>query len=107
MSKLETVINRIKATHAPLAPPADAPTPADDLRAVFAAFPDELQRAMRQAGQAERWTPAQWRDEVGIVEGIRVQAGYADDANRAVEKIYLAVTARPPVTPSKERNDHG
>jgi hypothetical protein len=119
VSKLETVINRIKATHAPLAPPADAPTPADDLRAVFAAFPDELQRAMRQAGQAERWTPAQWRDEVGIVEEIRVESGYADDANRIAAGIYreiagvkksdgaVTVTAWPPGMPSKASNDHG
>lgn len=95
MSKLETVINRIKATHAPLAPPADAPTPADDPRAVFAAFPTALRVAMRQAATAERWTQEQWRDEVRIVEEIRVQAGYAVAANRAVEKIYRANRASP------------
>lgn len=119
MSKLETVINRIKATHAPLAPPADAPTPADDPRAVFAAFPAELQLAMRQAAKVERWTPEQWRDEVGIVEEIRIQTGYADDANRIAAGIYreiagaktpdgaVTVPARPSVTPSKARNDAG
>ena len=119
MDKLETVINRIKATHAPLAPPADAPTPADDPRALFAAFPSELQCAMRQAAKAERWTPAQWRDEVGIVQEIRVESGYADDANRVSAGIYrdiagvkppdgaVTVTAMPSVMPSKERNDRG
>lgn len=94
MSKLETVINRIKATHAPLAPPADAPTPADDPRAVFAAFPTALRVAMRQAATAERWTQEQWLAEVRIVEEIRVASGYADDANRIAAGIYRAVQGR-------------
>lgn len=67
---------------------------ADDPRAVFAAFPSELQWAMRQAARVERWTPAQWRDEVGIVEEIRVESGYADDANRIAAGIYRAVQGR-------------
>ena len=114
---LETVINRIKATHAPLAPPDDASTPADDPRVVFAAFPADLQWAMRQAAKSEQWTPAQWRDEVGIVEEIRIESGYADDANRIAADIYreiagvkqpdgaVTVTAWPSVMPSKARND--
>lgn len=90
-----------------------------EARALFAAFPSELQLAMRQAAKSERWTPAQWRDEVVIVEAIRKQSGYADDANRVAAGIYrdiagvkppagaVTVTAWPSVMPSKERNDHG
>lgn len=88
--------------------PRQPPAGVDAARETFAAFPAELQRAMRQAAKVERWTPEQWRDEVRIVEEIRVQAGYAVAANRAVEKIYLAVVAkapvRPSVRPSKARN---
>jgi len=75
--------------------PRQPPAGVDAARETFAAFPAELQRAMRQAAKVERWTPEQWRDEVGIVEGIRVESGYADDVNRVVEKIYRANRASP------------
>ena len=100
-------------------PNRPAKAAADDPRAVFVAFPAELQWAMRQAAQVERWTPAQWRDEVGIVEEIRVESGYADDANRIAAGIYreiagaktpdgaVTVTAWPPGMPSNASNDHG